>query len=269
MTTTVSGNSGGTAITTTTLASSLPTYVPGYLFGLTLSTAGSSATFGVAAGSAMNSTATANMVLASAYTKTTSAWAVGSGNGSLDTGAVANSTWYHVHLIQRPDTGVVDLLTSLSATAPTMPANYTLFRRIGSMKTNGSAQWQSFVQKGDYFYIILTTDFTAGATSTATLRTLSVPTGIVVLPLLTLYGGGGGGGTNLFQLAPASDATLLAEVFRVGSQDLSYINVAASTAIGPSTNTSAQIYVAVPNYYSAAPPTLSTYGWIDMRGKDS
>ena len=45
--------------------------------------------------------------LASAYTKTTSAWGVGTGNGSLDTGSIANSTWYHVYLIKRVDTGVV------------------------------------------------------------------------------------------------------------------------------------------------------------------
>ena len=38
---------------------------------------------------------------------------------------MANDTWYHVWLIKRADTGVVDALFSLSATAPTMPANYT------------------------------------------------------------------------------------------------------------------------------------------------
>jgi hypothetical protein len=59
---------------------------------------------------------------------------LGTAAGALDTGAIANSTWYHVWLIERVDTGVVDVLFSLSATAPTMPANYTRKRRIGSMK---------------------------------------------------------------------------------------------------------------------------------------
>src|SRR5581483_6632569 len=86
-----------------------------YLTGLTLSTAGSSATFSVAAGEAMDSTNVALMILAASISKTTSSWAVGSGNGGLDTGAIATSTWYHVWLIQRPDTGVVDVLISTSA----------------------------------------------------------------------------------------------------------------------------------------------------------
>ena len=60
----------------------------------------------------------------------------------MDTGSVANNTWYHVHLIKRPVTGVVDVLFSLSATAPTLPTSYTIFRRIGSMRTDGSARWR-------------------------------------------------------------------------------------------------------------------------------
>ena len=64
----------------------LDALLAGVLYGLTLSAAGSSASFGIAAGAA------SGMVLGSAYTKTTSSWAVGSGNGALDTGAIANNT---------------------------------------------------------------------------------------------------------------------------------------------------------------------------------
>lgn len=84
----------------------------GYIDGLTLSTAGSSASFGIAAGLATAVTTNYPMSLGTAYTKTTSAWAVGTGNGSLDTGTIATSTGYHVYLIERTDTGVVDVLTS-------------------------------------------------------------------------------------------------------------------------------------------------------------
>lgn len=265
MTTTVDGNSGGTAITTTTLASSLPTYVPGYLFGLTLSTAGSSATFGVAAGSAMNSTATANMVLASAYTKTTSAWAVGSGNGSLDTGAVANSTWYHVHLIQRPDTGVVDLLTSLSATAPTMPANYTLFRRIGSMKTNGSAQWTSFLQINDWFYIVPIQDF-SGYRATA-LLTLSLPTGVIVQPLLTVQSLGGGNSATSISVGPAAGGGTFMWLVNGSYEGQAGGDWVYSAVVGPHTNTSGQIYMGNPTFYAGS--TVITAGWVDNRGRDA
>lgn len=265
MTTTVDGNSGGTAVTTTTLASSLPTYVPGYLFGLTLSTAGSSATFGVAAGSAMNSTATANMVLASAYTKTTSAWAVGSGNGSLDTGAVANSTWYHVHLIQRPDTGVVDLLTSLSATAPTMPANYTLFRRIGSMKTNGSAQWTSFLQINDWFYIVPIMDF-SGYRATA-LLTLSLPTGVIVQPLLTVQSLGANNGSTTISVGPGSGGGTFMWLVNGSYEGQAGGDWVYSAVVGPHTNTSGQIYMGNPTFaYGSA---VTTAGWVDNRGRDA
>lgn len=154
----------------------------GHLYGLTLSTAGSSSTFSVAAGEAADSTASDLMVLAASISKTTSAWAVGSGNGGLDTGTIANNTWYHAHQIKRPDTGVVDVLISTSASAPTLPANYTLFRRIGSMKTNGSSQWISFTQVGDTFtWASAVNDVSGGTwTTTAADTVLTVPTGVAV-----------------------------------------------------------------------------------------
>lgn len=54
------------------------------------------------------------MALTSGITKRLdAAWAVGTGNGGLDQGTIANAT-YHVHLIKRLDTGVVDAIFSLS-----------------------------------------------------------------------------------------------------------------------------------------------------------
>jgi hypothetical protein len=52
--------------------------------------------------------------VASAYTKTTGAWAVGSGNGGLDEGSIGASACYHLYTIRRPDTGVTDYLISLA-----------------------------------------------------------------------------------------------------------------------------------------------------------
>jgi len=122
------------------------------------------------------------MTLTAAITKTTGAWAVGSGNGGLDTGTVANSTWYHVYLIERPDTSVVDVLFSTSATAPTMPTGYTKKRRIGSILTDGSAHIIAFIQVGDRFqWSTPVADVNANNPGTsAVTRTLTVPTGIIV-----------------------------------------------------------------------------------------
>lgn len=170
------------AAASATLASLLPNYISG----LVLSAAGSTATFGIAVGAATDSANAAIMRLASAYTKTTSAWAVGTGNGALDTGAIANSTWYHVWLIQRSDTKVVDVLVSLSATAPTMPTNYDRKRRIGAMKTDGSAQWVKFAQIGDQFlWDTPTTDLNTTPSATAANLALTVPSGVIVEAIIT------------------------------------------------------------------------------------
>jgi len=99
----------------------------GYIYGLTTTTnSGTPSTnIDVASGAVASSASPYYLIqLLSSITKNTNnAWSVGTGNGSLDTGAIANSTYYG-YLIQRSDTGVVDVLTSLSSTSPTMPANY-------------------------------------------------------------------------------------------------------------------------------------------------
>jgi hypothetical protein len=69
-----------------------------------------------------------------------------SGANGLDSGAVAASTWYYLHLIYNPTTTTVAGLMSLSATAPTLPSGYTALGRFGSVRTDGSAHFIGFVQ---------------------------------------------------------------------------------------------------------------------------
>jgi hypothetical protein len=59
-----------------------------------------------------------------------------SGANGLDTGSEATSTWYALHVIDGPNVAVASLL-SLSATAPTLPAGYTVFRRVGWVRNSG------------------------------------------------------------------------------------------------------------------------------------
>jgi hypothetical protein len=92
----------------------------------------------IAAGSCADSTGVDFLTLAAITKQSDVAWAVGTAAGGLDTGAVGNSDYY-IWAIKRVDTGVVDVLFSLSATAPTMPTNYTLKRRIGWFKRVGGA----------------------------------------------------------------------------------------------------------------------------------
>lgn len=156
------------------------TYHRGYLSGCTLS-GGGTQILTINAGVACSDDSSTLMKLPSNFTKAIqTAWAVGSATGSLDTGAIANSTWYHVYIIERLDTSVVDVLVSTSATAPTMPTNYTVKRRIGSFKTDGSANITAFSQFGDEFlWKVPVVDFNAvTGTTSATSAILTVPTGI-------------------------------------------------------------------------------------------
>lgn len=238
-----------------------------YIAGLTLSTAGSSATFGVAAGQATDSTNVANMTLSSAYTKTTSAWALGTGNGSLDTGAIANNTWYSVYEITRVDTGVVDILTSLSATTPTLPTNYTLFRRIGSMLINGSAQWTAFTQNGNQFLwtggpVLDQNPATVGATA-STLTLASIPTGVKVNVLFN---------STINNITSASDVYFSSldtndVALGLGTRQLSMSAMSVSTAgsFNVLSNSSGQIRARADAASTSV--FIGTAGWIDLRGQ--
>jgi len=134
---TVLTSAGATAAPTFTAgASGSPT---SYITGLAPAWS-TTTTLSVAAGKARDDADAADIALASAMTKSLSAWAAGTGNGGLDTGTIAASTYYYIWLIKRTDGTAVDVLLSLSGTAPTMPANYTIKRCIGRIRTNASSQ---------------------------------------------------------------------------------------------------------------------------------
>lgn len=233
-----------------------------YLSGLTLSTAGSSTSFGVSVGLAADSTNVQLMSLPTAFTKMATIFTAGSGGGAIDVGGAVTSSWYHIYIIQRADTGAVDILASQSpgrsstvtitiaspgvitwtnhglqagapvefsstgalptgivagtvyyvltvndannftiapvqggtvintsgsqsgvqtaAANPQLPPSYTLYRRIGSMLTNSSGQWTSFVQVGDLFQWAVPTLDVATSTlgASAALFALNTPRGV-------------------------------------------------------------------------------------------
>lgn len=93
----------------------------GFLYGLTLANNATDATndIDISIGKCRDITDTVDMALAAALTgkQLDVAWAVGSSAGFLDQGTIANAT-YHIHLIRRSDTGVVDAIASLSHDKP-------------------------------------------------------------------------------------------------------------------------------------------------------
>lgn len=90
----------------------------------------------VSAFTARDSTDTYNIVCAARTKQIDAAWAVGTNQGGLDTGSVSNTTYY-IWGIKRSDTGVCDVLFSLSSTAPTMPTNYDAKVLIGEFTRVG------------------------------------------------------------------------------------------------------------------------------------
>jgi len=250
---------------TSLLGLTTPIAIRSYLAGCVLSTAGSSATMSIAAGVAVNSTNTTAMVLA-AIAKTTAAWAVGNAQGGLDTGTIANNTSYKFYVIQRVDTGVVDVIFTTAAldTGPAMPTGYTLFRYIGSRRTNGSAQWVSFLQIGDYVSLIAQVQDVSGAANTAvTLRTLSVPTGVKVRARFTVSVTADNAAWS-YIVDPDVNGTAAS-----GSAAASIYNQAADFSgleMECFTNTSGQINT--DSSGTNATISILTSGWTDTRGRD-
>ncbi len=255
--------------------------LPGYLFGLTMSTAGSSTTLTVATGFATSSDNLKLMRLASSLAKTTSAWAAGAGGG-LDTGTIANSTWYHWYLIYNPTTDVTDVIFSATATPnsgpTTLPSGYAKWRRIGSMKTNGSGQWTKFIQDGNQFsWDDAPLDVSAANPGTsAVTRTLgSVPSGIRVNALLSVK-------TVGVSLGDQPGAVLISDLSTSDVAPTITTNVTMDSYNG-ATSTSAQnggqFYVMTDTLgrvrsrlqVSTAGTTLyvNIVGWADTRGRDA
>lgn len=265
------GLTGGSITTSGTLGLDA-NVLQGYKAGLILSTAGSSASFGVAAGSATDSGNTVFMVLNAALTKTTASWAVGN-SGSLDTGSIAANTWYHVFLMQRPDTGAVDscISTSVSGctTGTNIPVAYTKFRRIGSMLTNVSSQWVPFTQTGNQFIWALpyndisTTTLSTGPASFA----LTVPPGVSVNANLRGYANNNTGNTLVLIYSPLEAAS--APSTPAGNFTVATIPGGQNTAWYQqvTTNISRQVLAAASNTNTTV--AGATIGWTDNFGGPS
>ena len=147
----------------------------------------------IATGWAKDSTDAEDMVLSSAITKRVdAAWAVGDTNGGMDTGTIPNYATIHVWLIKRSDTGVVDALFSISATAPTMPAGYGYKRLIGSYCTGNAVilngTWYGTGNHRTFMYKtpVMGYDNVDFITSEAMTLIPRVPSGIVVKAIINL-----------------------------------------------------------------------------------
>lgn len=215
------------------------------------------------------------MTLTSSITKRSdAAWAVGTGNGSMDTGNKPTNGWLHWYIIQRPDTNVVDVCSSVSASAPTfgvnIPAAYTKYRRIRSTKTDGSGNILADKQNGDEILWVNGIKENGGSaiaisTTAASLTLAGVPTGIVTRAILNA------GYTSATDTASAFISSLdeADQTIGVGNAlgnitNMQNVSENSTAGIEVRTNTSAQVRQKAG---AAGSLYVFTRGYIDNRGR--
>lgn len=244
-----------------------------YISGFGLTTA-STTTYDIAAGQAIDSTNTTNILGSAITAKSQAAWVAGStAGGKLSAAAMANNTWYYWFALWKTADGTVDYGFDV-ATTPTLPVGYTKYRYIGARKTDLAATtWPTFIQHGDevLWSTPPATDLNGTvATGSRTLLTVNVPAVKVLWRGHVYLDSGAAGNQYLYitdptvaDVAPGTGAPPASPLATVG------INGAASqtkTVHASSwTNTSSQIGIRSAN----ATPTvrIQSIGWIDPRGK--
>jgi hypothetical protein len=249
--------------------------LPNYLGGLTLANNGASPLskldIGIGGAASDDNAAMMNFSTAGFNKDCTATWTVGSGGGARDaTGSpgLTASTWYHVFLMMRTDTLVVDVLVSISATAPILPSPYDKKRRIGSFKTNASANIIAFSQHGDEFLWRVPIGELNNVSVFPSLTTVlsGVPTGVKVRARLRGITTNNAGASGLVIVSPdESGNTALGSPAGNFDAYISNTNLVHAFNVIVRTNTLAQI-ISITSGGSTV-MSLSSYGWFDERGK--
>jgi hypothetical protein len=267
---------GGPITSTGTLTFS-PACVQNYLSGLTLAndpTTDITDDISIAAGVASDSTNVDLMVLASAISQKhlNVAWAAGSNAGCLDTGSIANNS-YFIWLIKNVSTPAVDVLCSLSPSAPTMPTGYTEERRIGAV-IRASAANVLFTQDGNTFSLLTPIAEASGvnpaSTSAFTISLTGVPIGIRVQWI----------GSAGLRARGATTSLLISDL---ATNDITPTLQNSTTSVVPiSAGTTTNIIVVPTRIFTSTTGQmrgrvsardantfydLGTFGWVDTRGQ--
>jgi len=246
----------------------------GYIDGYIITNNATTSKLDVAVGQCRDSTHTATLNMTSAITakalQTSGAWAAGSTQNGLDTGAAAADTWYHIYAILKDSDQSVDIIFSTSASGPSLPAGYTYFRRIGSLKTDGSKNFISFVQNGDNFHLstpVLDISAVSIGTSRALQTLPSVPSGIIVEALTVVACDHATLRSDLRICDPAlaDVSTSGTETLTVRTEASGVFAIAGGGAMRIRTNTSQQVAARGDN--TSMRIWIGVWGWIDARGK--
>lgn len=107
--------------------------------GLVITTAGGNLTSSVTWAEAVMSNASGDRKSFSSISAATINLSI-SGAGGLDTGTVANSTWYWRYGIGKAD-GTTSVIASLSSSSPTLPSGYTFYVRLTPIYVTGGVHY--------------------------------------------------------------------------------------------------------------------------------
>lgn len=244
------------------------TFQAGYLYNLGISNAADTEhDITVGTGECRDAADAYDIVLSGALTKRIDAnWVVGTNQGGLFSGSVANATWYHVFVIRRSDTGVVDAGFDTSLTAANIPSPYDAYRRLGSVLTDGSANILQFVQTGNEFlYNSATPPLSVDVTNldtTSTLYTVATPLGLTTEAILNTLVTAGSQRIVLIQSPLVATQAASATVSPLANIGLQGTNN-DTRMVRVRTNTSSQIRAVSSN--SSTTLRVATLGWVDNR----
>lgn len=145
----------------------------------------------VSAGLCRSSDDTVDIVHSASFVKNLAAtWVAGTGNGGLDTGALAASTSYDIYAIAFPDGSVSDYIICKTSLGFTFPTGYTVKRLVGQFMTSAASQVVPGVWYPDGRFLLTVPFNDVSATNPGTaavLRTLSAPIGSVARFVATIF----------------------------------------------------------------------------------
>ena len=175
---------------------------------------------------------------------------------------IANNTWYHV--CAAIISGAADAFFDTSASCANQPSGTTAVRRIGSFKTNGSAQILAFKQNGDTFYwgaSVLDQNTASPGGTSMVLYSVSAPAGVKTRPIMRFAVVAGYGvlaspdePSETVSSTPANAAADTSAGWGI-MQDVSFVYTNTSSQVGVVVNAGANTF------------SIRTRGYIDDRGR--
>lgn len=228
----------------------------------------------VAAGVCRDSANAVNILLSAITKQIDATWVAGTNAGGLSSSltAPANATWYYVYAIIVG--GVADVGFDTSKTAANLVADHaaTAYRRLGAVKTDGSANIIAFKQNGDHVrWVTPVADINVlNPGTSAVTRTLASVPPIAGIVAEIVAGGQNGTSTSLvYGLMTALDETdstpsaTLRNFAYSGTNLLHGLGNIRVKVDGSGQVRSRQSVSATNDTF-----VIDTFGWYDRRGRD-